>query len=30
MEAIAVTELHNVADVLEGHHGGRLHGDLVC
>jgi hypothetical protein len=30
MEAIAVTELHNVADVLEGHQGERLHGDLIC
>jgi Protein of unknown function (DUF4239) len=30
MEAIAVTELHNVADVLEGHNGERLHGDLIC
>lgn len=30
MEAIAVTELHNVADVLEGHQGVRLHGDLIC
>lgn len=30
MEAIAVTELHNVADVLEGHAGSRLHGDLIC
>jgi hypothetical protein len=30
MEAIAVTELHNVADVLEGHDGTRLHGDLIC
>ena len=30
MEAIAVTELHNVADVLEGHTGSRLHGDLIC
>jgi phosphotransferase system glucose/maltose/N-acetylglucosamine-specific IIC component len=30
MEAIAVTELHNVADVLEGHDGSRLHGDLIC
>ena len=30
MEAIAVTELHNVADVLEGHDGSRLHGDLSC
>ncbi len=30
MEAIAVTELHNVADVLEGHDGQRLHGDLIC
>jgi hypothetical protein len=30
MEAIAVTELHNVADVLEGHSGERLHGDLIC
>ena len=30
MEAIAVTELHNVADVLEGHGGSRLHGDLIC
>jgi hypothetical protein len=30
MEAIAVTELHNVADVLEGHDGQRLHGDLTC
>ena len=30
MEAIAVTELHNVADVLEGHDGERLHGDLIC
>jgi phosphotransferase system glucose/maltose/N-acetylglucosamine-specific IIC component len=29
-EAIAVTELHNVADVLEGHAGTRLHGDLIC
>lgn len=29
-EAIAVTELHNVADVLEGHQGERLHGDLIC
>lgn len=29
-EAIAVTELHNVADVLEGHDGSRLHGDLIC
>ena len=25
-----VTELHNVADVLEGHEGERLHGDLIC
>ena len=30
MEAISVTELHNVADVLEGHDGSRLHGDLIC
>lgn len=30
MEAISVTELHNVADVLEGHDGTRLHGDLIC
>ncbi|MGJ0118951.1 hypothetical protein ACQ7HM_07075 [Williamsia sp. MIQD14] len=30
MEAIAVTELHTVADVLEGHDGTRLHGDLIC
>ncbi|MCK0173943.1 MULTISPECIES: DUF4239 domain-containing protein [Mycobacteriaceae] len=30
MEAIAVTELHNVADVLQGHGAGTLHGDLVC
>jgi hypothetical protein len=30
MEAIAVTELHNVTDVIEGHHGERLHGDLIC
>lgn len=30
MEAIAVTELHNVADVLEGHDGTSLHGDLIC
>ncbi|CAN5779582.1 hypothetical protein BH10ACT9_BH10ACT9_14320 [soil metagenome] len=30
MEAIAVTELHNVADVLEGHQGELLHGDLIC
>ncbi|MET0702888.1 MAG: hypothetical protein ABWY93_24825 [Mycobacterium sp.] len=30
MEAISVTELHNVADVLEGHQGGLLHGDLIC
>ena len=30
MEAISVTELHNVADVLEGHTGERLHGDLIC
>ncbi|WP_006247084.1 DUF4239 domain-containing protein [Mycolicibacterium tusciae] len=30
MEAIAVTELHNVADVFEGHEGERLHGDLIC
>lgn len=30
MEAISVTELHNVADVLEGHTGSRLHGDLIC
>ena len=30
MEAISVTELHNVADVLEGHEGERLHGDLIC
>lgn len=30
MEAIAVTELHNVAVVLEGHDGERLHGDLIC
>ncbi|WP_163797804.1 DUF4239 domain-containing protein [Mycolicibacterium sediminis] len=30
MEAISVTELHNVADVLEGHAGTRLHGDLIC
>lgn len=30
MEAISVTELHNVADVLEGHDGERLHGDLIC
>ncbi|KQU06958.1 hypothetical protein ASG56_05150 [Rhodococcus sp. Leaf7] len=30
MEAVAVTELHNVADVLEGHDGDRLHGGLIC
>lgn len=30
MEAVAVTELHNVADVLEGHGGDRLHGGLIC
>jgi hypothetical protein len=30
MEAVAVTELHNVADVLEGHRGGGLHGGLIC
>lgn len=30
MEAIAVTELHNVSDVFEGHDGSRLHGDLIC
>ncbi len=30
MEAISVTELHNVAAVLEGHDGSRLHGDLIC
>ena len=30
MEAISVTELHNVADVLEGHDGHGLHGDLIC
>ncbi|MDP9168693.1 MAG: DUF4239 domain-containing protein [Actinomycetota bacterium] len=30
VEAISVTELHNVADVLEGHAGTRLHGDLIC
>jgi hypothetical protein len=30
MEAISVTELHNVADVLEGHQGTRLHGELIC
>lgn len=30
MEAISVTELHNVADVLEGHAGSGLHGDLIC
>ena len=30
LEAIAVTELHNVADVLEGHDGTSLHGDLIC
>jgi hypothetical protein len=30
MEAISVTELHNVADVLEGHDGKSLHGDLIC
>ncbi|PRC43635.1 hypothetical protein C6A85_000000104335 [Mycobacterium sp. ITM-2017-0098] len=30
VEAISITELHNVADVLEGHDGERLHGDLIC
>lgn len=30
MEAIATSELHNVADVLEGHDGTRLHGHLIC
>ncbi|MFI8568829.1 hypothetical protein ACIGGF_19955 [Rhodococcus sp. NPDC078407] len=30
VEAVAVTELHNVADVLEGHDGERLHGGLIC
>ena len=30
MEAVAVTELHNVADVLEGHDGDGLHGGLIC
>lgn len=30
VEAVAVTELHNVADVLEGHDGEKLHGGLIC
>lgn len=30
VEAVAVTELHNVAEVLEGREGERLHGDLIC
>ena len=30
MEAVAINELHNVADILEGHDGTSLHGDLIC
>ncbi|MGU3431979.1 hypothetical protein ACNHUS_03080 [Actinomycetes bacterium M1A6_2h] len=30
MEAVAVTELHSVAEILEGRDGERLHGDLIC
>lgn len=30
VEAVAVTELHDVADVLEGHSGRALHGGLIC